>query len=345
MPLDEMIGSDRVHHILGSPLGHVTARAVRRGCMLPGCDRPRELGPMALSAGDFILLRRFLSPGNVVDVVTAPALQPTLALEEAPGLPKPVDGVHEFEFLFFARSRGVVKEQPVVAQRLAWPVIERSPVIAPECIRERKTGRLQMALHADFFPTLTAQGCRIYYCLSNLLPRRLAGTCQLHMPLSRPVAPLAVDSLGKRIQIYRFCEGLAVALRNLRIPVVAIHAVVGDFPPKALVVRSVVARIHGPLPALVRVPPQREFQEGIAGGPRKEGAGMISRPDDEVDTLLHHIYLATLGAGLVSPLHKPISLPNYPKCTFGRLVVVLRTSRPHRHVARIRSGKRPSHAG
>src|SRR3954469_25257825 len=106
-----------------------------------------------------------------------------------------------------------------------------------------------MADHAGFHLPIRTQPARMH----NRIPY-LAGFClcsrQLHMPCPVAVASLTIDTFRQLPLVNCFCEGLVMSCRNLRIRVVAEHAVVADGPPKAVVVRTVVAGIHRPVSAL-----------------------------------------------------------------------------------------------
>ena len=75
-------------------------------------------------------------------------------------------------------SGRMIEEQPVVAERLARSKVERSPIVALQGIRKRKTRCLQVALDAELFTPLWAQARGIYDCLANCIRRCLAGTSQ-----------------------------------------------------------------------------------------------------------------------------------------------------------------------
>ena len=74
--------------------------------------------------------------------------------------------------------------------------------------------------------------------------------------------------------------------------------------------------------ALVRVPAQRQFDQGVPRGPRQEGPGMISGSDEEVDGLLHHVDLAAIRAELVPSLEEfPPTLEHRKVAVRWRVVV------------------------
>ena len=111
-------------------------------------------------------------------IVAGGALHCTLALQEASRTANTVHRVHDLKLVFPSTARRMIEEQPVIAERLAGSKVERSPIIALQGIRKRKTRCLQVALDADLFTPLWAQARGIYDCLANCIRRCLAGTSQ-----------------------------------------------------------------------------------------------------------------------------------------------------------------------
>src|SRR6185312_1119060 len=104
-----------------------------------------------------------------------------------------------------------------------------------------------MALHAQVQLPLTAQPRRINDGSLWSFP---CPHC-LDMGAPRAMAALAVDATGKRPAKYRSGSGSVSACFNLRITVVAEHALVGNLPAEVFLVGPVVTRIHCPI-AVIR---------------------------------------------------------------------------------------------
>jgi hypothetical protein len=80
----------------------------------------------------------------------------------------------------------------------------------------------------------------------------------------------------------RFGERLVMSRRDVRISIVAEHAVVPDLAAEAFVIGAVVARVHGPVAALFGVPGKRQFDQRVAKCPVQVGARVGAGPYDEV---------------------------------------------------------------
>ena len=227
VPLNQMIRRQRMHDIFGAPFWHVAIRAAGRPRVLACRHRPLKLLAVTLPACSVIMLYRSLSSRNIMRIVAGGALHCALALQEASRTANTIHRVHDLELVFPSTTRRMIEEQPVIAERLAGSKVERSPIIALQGIRKRKTRRLEVALDADLFTPLRAQARRIHNRLANGIRRCLAGTGQFVVLPSRPVTPLAVDPCRERIQIHWLGKRLFMPFGNLWISVVAEHAVVG----------------------------------------------------------------------------------------------------------------------
>src|SRR5262245_10394073 len=276
VPLNQMIRRQRMHHIFRAPFWHVAIRAASRPRVLACRHRPSQLLAVTLPACSVIMPYSSLSSRNIVRTVAGGALHGALALQEASRTANTVHGVHDLELVFPSTARRMIEEQPVPAERLARSKVERSPIIALQGIRKRKTRCLEVALDADLFTPLSAQARRIHNRLANCIRSCLAGTSQFVVLPARPVTPLAVNPSGERIQIHWLGKRLFVPFGNLWIPVVAKHAVVGDFAAKPIMVRAVISRVHRPMTALVRIPAERQFNECVARRLVQEGPRVIA---------------------------------------------------------------------
>ncbi len=128
----------------------------------------------------------------------------------------------------------------------------------------------------------------------------VAANCRV--PAAGTVAPLAIDAFGERSGIYGLGKGLFMSGRDCGIGVVAEHAVVGDGAAEVVVIRTVVAGVHGPVAALLGVPGQGQLDQRIGGGTVQIRARVIAGPHDVVDLLLHHVDLLAGGIELVATL-------------------------------------------
>ena len=129
-----------------------------------------------------------------------------------------------------------------------------------------------------------------------------AVAANLRVTAAGTVAPLTIDAFRERSGIHGLGERLLVTRRNRGIRVVAEHAIVRDGAAEAVVIRTVVARVHRPVAALLGVPGQRQFDQRIAGGSMQVRARVIAGAHDVVDLLLHHVDLLAAGIELVAAL-------------------------------------------
>src|SRR5205823_6245102 len=127
----------------------------------PRGHQPIEGGTVALAARCIVTARSLCPTRHVVRVVAGGAVQRALAFEETFGSAYPVNGVHELELVIVTSARRVIEEEPVGAQRPAWSVSERSPIVPLERIRQGEAGGFEMALHAHLLTPVRAQPRRI----------------------------------------------------------------------------------------------------------------------------------------------------------------------------------------
>src|SRR4051812_30378170 len=125
---------------------------------------------------------------------------------------------------------------------------------------------------------------------------------ELCMLRSVAVATLAVNAFRQGGRIDGARERLLMPSGNLRVGVVAEHALVGDGPAEALVAGAIVARIHGPVAAVLRVPAERQLDDRTFRRAIHIGAGVVARAHDVVDALLHYVDLRACGVELVTAL-------------------------------------------
>ena len=160
------------------------------------------------------------------------------------------------------------------------------------------------------------------------------------------VAPRAIDALGKRAFIDGQGKRLVMAGGYRRIGVVAKHAIVGDGAAEVVVVRTVVARIHGPVAALFGIPAQRQLDQRVGRSPVEIGSRVISGTHDVVDALLHHVDLAAGGIQLIAPLIIFAAAPEHGEITVRRTMEIrVVAGKILNHNLRRRAIKGTAHAG
>ena len=182
------------------------------------------------SGTDLVVVGDGLRPmGNVVRIVASGASKLAFArqpaLQKALRFPKPVARVRDFEAGVLARFP--VEVDLEVRQRLPRPIREWTAIEADDRVGKFLIRCFQMALEANLDLAIRIQARGVY----NSRPHGLRGIALggfVNMALSRPVAPLAVDSFRQRLQVRCLGRVPMLTLRNLRISVVAKHALVKD---------------------------------------------------------------------------------------------------------------------
>src|SRR5579864_9563424 len=131
------------------------------------------------------------------------------------------------------------------------------------------------------------------------------------------MAPLAIDAFphtGKNWIGFRFAPGW-----NLRIRIVAEHAIEADQAPLSLMVWPVITGIHCPVADGLGIPAKGKFDQSVATGPVQIGSRMVAGADDEVDFRLGHVRLFTVKVELI------LALEILPIMLHHRVVSVRRT--------------------
>ncbi len=127
---------------------------------------------------------------------------------------------------------------------------------------------------------------------------------------------------GSGREIAGFGALFAIGVGDLRIGIVAGHALVGDGACGAGVIGAVVAGIHGEGAAVFGVPAERELLERAASGAVQVGFGVIAGAEDEIDLLLFDVGLAAVEAELPAPLEDAAGALDHGEVAGGRRVVV-----------------------
>ena len=245
---------------------------------------------------------RALAPRHIVRIVAGGASQRAGRFLKTGRFAQPVGLMGDFELVVMTGPLRVVEMQHVAGQRLARTVGKNPAVVSRDGIRKAEAGRFEMTLHADFQTPLGIQARRVddrasyrFYC--RIL--RLGG---LSVAASRSVAALAVNpfpdlSAEDRLHptgIGTRCDG--------RIAVVAKHAAERDPASKILMIRTVVARIHSPVPPFFAVPGDRKFHDLPILRSVEVGSSVIARSDYEVNLFLDDVSLLAVEIGLMPAL-------------------------------------------
>src|SRR5579871_1308614 len=169
-------------------------------------------------------------------------------------------------------------------------------------MRQQPACRFQMALKADLHLAFRAQARGIYDRGADLLGSGAFSSGGFHMILSGAVASLAIDCLWERLDIPGLRCRLLTPLRDAWIGVMAEHALVMNHACGALVVGSVVTRIHPPIAAFFGVPAKRQLLQRAPAGEVQVGAGMIAGTDNEIDLFLFDVGFPSIEADLPATL-------------------------------------------
>src|SRR5579862_2545570 len=123
-----------------------------------------------------------------------------------------------------------------------------------------------MALHAQIHLQVRAEPRGVHDARPNVFRLRARGPHHLKMIAARTVASLAIDALRQFAGEDGIAARSVMSGGNLRDRVVAAHALVGN-EAAGLGMRQIETWTHGPIPALLRIPAEREFDVASAGHP------------------------------------------------------------------------------
>src|ERR1700683_1383762 len=143
---------------------------------------------MAALADRQIVRRGGRSTVRLVWIVTGKARH--LAGAKACGHAQAICGVCDLEAIILGGCP--FEKNLIVAERFAGPVGFDIAVVAANLVRHQAAAGLEMALHADFKLTVTAEPRRVHDRLPYLF-RRGSGESRADMSAARPVAPLAIN--------------------------------------------------------------------------------------------------------------------------------------------------------
>src|SRR5262252_9391319 len=102
------------------------------------------------------------------------------------------------------------------------------------------------------------------------------------MASRRTVAPLAVDSFGQRTGESWLRLQLLMTGGNLRVRVVAEHALVIDLAAGIGLIGRVVPWVHAPVAALLGVPAERKLLQSAGSSLMEESSGVAAGSHDKV---------------------------------------------------------------
>src|ERR1051326_6952228 len=188
-------------------------------------------------------------------------------------------------------------------------------------MRQPPAGGLEMALQTDLYLPLRRQTRGIHDRRANFVRTRAWPAGSFDVALTRTMTPLAVDALRYRRIILRFGARLLMAWRNSRIAVVTEHAFVVDDAGRALILRAVVARIHGPIAALFRIPAERQLLQRMAACQMQVRPRVISRTQHEIDLLLLDVGFLAVKSDLPAALIIFATAADHREVTLRRFVI------------------------
>src|ERR1700733_9337232 len=203
-------------------------------------------------------------------------------------------------------SGGTVEEEFVVAHRLTGPLGIDAAIVAANLVWHQAAAGFEMALHADFQLPLPAETCRVDDHLPYLFPWSIRRKSRTYVFATRPMTPLAINSLRNRVGEKRKTRVAALGITALqRQAIVAQQALAGDGATKVLLVRSIITRAHRPITGVLYVPGDRQFDQPAIGAAVQIAAGVVAGANDVVDLFLGNVCLLAVEALLRPALIKP----------------------------------------
>src|SRR4029453_8255066 len=116
-----------------------------------------------------------------------------------------------------------------------------------DLIGEAEAGRLEVTLHAHLHLSFRIEPRRIHDGGADVLRFRAGDLSRPYMLAARSVTSLAIDTHGQTAGEHGLGAALSIRGRRFQIAVVTEHAVVSHFAPEALMIRPIIAWIHGPV--------------------------------------------------------------------------------------------------
>src|SRR6185437_6274644 len=106
----------------------------------------------------------------------------------------------------------------------------------------------------------------------------------------------------QRTRVNGLRKRLVMSRRDLWVAVVTEHAIVTDGAAEAVVIGTVIARVHRPVAPFFGIPAKRHFDERAAPGPMQVRSRMVTGSHDVVDLLLHQVDLFAGEVDLITAL-------------------------------------------
>ena len=156
-------------------------------------------------------------------------------------------------------------------------------------VRQQMAGGFEVALLADLHLAVVAEVDWIEDLAANLLQRSPWGLCRFDVGCAWAMATLAINTLRHGAAVHRICGEVTMrGWRNLRVPVVAEHALIRNGAARHRVV-VVETGIHAPVAAVFGIPGERKFDQRSILLAMQIGPHMIARAHDLVDRQLFYI--------------------------------------------------------
>jgi len=174
-----------------------------------------------------------------------------------------------------------------------------------------------MALHTDLERPFRGKPRRIH---------DLRAAAGLNVFAAWTVAALTIDAFRQCCAENGLRPRVIVALRNLRVSVVAEHAAVTDLPPRWWL-RGIEAWIQSQVAALFRIPRKGKFDENAARSSVKVTPDVIAGPHHIIDAQFLHVVGLAIPPGLPAALVNAVVSPNEAIEGIGSAVMIRLASR------------------
>jgi hypothetical protein len=251
------------------------------------------------------MVRRFLSAGDAMWIVTGLARQSPFAPRKTPGLAQPVYGTHRLEFVVVSSTGRMIEEEFKILEGLPRRERKRSPVESLYRSGNASARSLEMALHANVHAEFGTQAGRIHDAAANLFHFGASGPGGSNVLAARSVASLAVDSFGQVAKENRVAAGRFVPNGYSRNSVMAKDTLV-RYEAAGPGMSGIGTRRHRPgsagQPGTLRIPAERQLNERSSGRAMQVGPRMVARPQDVIHFHLFDIRVLSRKTDLPAPL-------------------------------------------
>src|SRR5437588_3727971 len=133
----------------------------------------------------------------------------------------------------------MIKVKHEIAQRFSRLVRERRTIETHDRVRQTRTGRLEVALHAYLHLSVCSQARRVHDGPAYVFDVDTGTLRFLDMLAPRTVTPLAIDAFRDAAGKYRFRARLSVRGSNFWNAVMTEHATVAHGTGEAGVIRTI----------------------------------------------------------------------------------------------------------